>query len=128
MGYLKPLLATLLGAQLILFSSAYAEFDDKTHQDFSAQCSVQAEFYDPEIMANTMSDPVKFKALMAVMSNPETAQIMMSCASNPEQWNAWMAKMTDPTKMMNTMTVFMNPVFYFNWMTAFMNPQFYSSM
>lgn len=128
MAYLKPVLAVLFIVQIILLAPAYAEIDDHSQVNFSAQCSVQAEFYDPEIMANTMADPVKFKALLAVMSKPETAQIMMSCASNPEQRQAWMAKMTDPNKMMHTMAVFMNPMFYFNWMSAFMNPAFYGSM
>lgn len=125
---LKIIISALLTTCTLLFTPAFAEFDGSSNNNFSTQCSVRAEFYDPEIMANTMADPVKFLGFMTVMSNPETAQIMMACASNPEQWNAWMAKVTDPNKMMNTMAVFMNPQFYANWMAAFMNPEFYNSM
>jgi len=124
---LKSGLFVLLGTYIIS-SVACAESTNYWYQSSSYQCSVRAELYDPEIMAQTMANPVKFKQFMSVMSRPETIQIMMSCASNPEQWAAWMTKASNPNKMMNTMMVFMNPQFYLNWMTAFMNPAFYKPM
>lgn len=128
MNFLKPTLFTLLFIQLTATTSSFADSDTNSYQTFSPQCSVRAELYDPEVMAQTMANPKRLKEFMSVMSQPETAQIMMSCASNPEQWTAWMSKVTDPKKMMNTMMVFMNPQFYANWMTAFMDPQFYQPM
>ncbi len=128
MNFIKLTLFTLLFIQLTATTSAFAEPDNNSYQTFSPQCSIRAELYDPEIMAETMAKPEKLKEFMSVMSQPETTQIMMSCASNPEQWRAWISKVSDPNKMMNTMMVFMNPQFYANWMTAFMDPQFYKPM
>ncbi len=127
MNLLKPGLLILLGAYL-MSSAAYAEATNNWYESSSYQCSVRAELYDPEIMAQTMANPVKFKQFMSVMSQPETMQIMLSCASNPEQWAAWMTKVSNPNKMMGTMMVFMNPQFYFNWTAAIMNPAFYKPM
>lgn len=127
MKYFVLKVCIYLNALLFLATPASADSYANT-QHYSAQCSVQAEFYDPEIMANTMADPYKFSRLMAVILNPDTARIMMNCASNPEQWNIWMSKFTDPKKMMNTMVVFMNPGFYANWMAAFMSAGFYKPM
>lgn len=112
----------VFAVQLFILSPAIAE------DTSGAQCSVQAEFYDPEIMANTMANPEKFKQLMTVICDPETTRIMMNCASNPEQWNIWMSKFSDPEKMKNTMMVFMNPGFYTAWMNAFMPWNFYKPM
>ncbi len=128
MNSLKTGLLVLLCTQIILLSPAFAEYNSDSTQNFSAQCSVRPELYDPEVMANTMANPEEFKKFMAVMNNPDTLQIMMSCASNPEQWTAMMSKVSDPNKMMNTMMVFMNPQMYFNWMTAFMDPKYYTPM
>tara|TARA_R110002096_G_scaffold43496_2_gene117460 strand:+ start:1793 stop:2179 length:387 start_codon:yes stop_codon:yes gene_type:complete len=125
-GSLKAGLFTLIFIHLTIATFAFAESDDYSYQTFSPQCSVRAELYDPQVMAQTMANPEKLKKFMSVMSQPETMQIMMSCASNPEQWTAWMSKISDPNKMANTMMVFMNPHFYFTWMTTFMNPHFYN--
>lgn len=125
---IKSGLFLVLSLQIILLPSVFAEPYNPSYQYFSsAQCSTRAELYDPEVMANTMANPKRFKEFMLAMSQAETMQIMMSCASNPDQWSAWMSKASDPNKMMRTMMVFMNPQFYFNWMTAFMNPAFYNS-
>ena len=125
MGYIKSGLFALLAVQTLLLSTAFAEYET---QSFSPQCSVRPELYDPEVMANTMANPQRFKEVMTVMNQHDTIQIMMSCASNPEQWTAMMNKVSDPNKMMATMTVFMNPQFYTNWMTAFMNPEYYKPL
>ena len=128
MSILKPACLILLVLQLVFPTLILAESEQSSYQSFSAQCSIRQELYDPEVMANTMANPEKFREFMTIMSRAETMQIMMSCASNPEQWTAWMNKVSDPNKMMRTMMVFMNPQFYFNWMTAFMNPAFFNTM
>ena len=128
MNFLKPTLFALLFIHIMATNFALADSNNSSSQAFSPQCSVRAELYDPEVMAQTMANPVRLREFMSVMSQPETAQIMMSCASNPEQWTAWMSQVTDPNKMMNTMMVFMNPQFYANWMNALMNPNFYKPM
>ena len=122
-----PIVIVLI-VQVFLTSPLLAEAGQSMNQVFYAQCSTQAEFYDPEAMANTMANPAKFMKLMVVMSNPETVQTMMTCISNPEQWSVLLGKAANPEKMVNVMAVFMNPVTYANWMAASMNPQFYWHM
>ena len=124
---LKPrkfLLNILLSVFAILQSPVFAETGDVAEQAYSEQCLISSVFNDPEEMAKTVSDPVKFKQLVTVMSNPTTAQGVMGC-SNSMQINVLMTNVTNPTKMMNAMAIFTNPTVYMNWMVASMNPQTY---
>ncbi len=108
-------------------------FGDLSKTDSSSQgqvssCTVHPAFTDPEIMAATMADPVKFNEFMMAINNPATTQAMMNCSMDPKQWSIWTANFSNPAKLMNAMAQFMNPQVYMNWMTASMNPQTYQFM
>ncbi len=138
----KLLLTALISAFLYSISPVFVALDaadsatqaDESTQykgesaQYTAECTLPAEFVDPEAMAVTMANPAKFMELMALMGKPATAQALMNCSVDGKQWSTWMANMSDPNKMMNSMTAFMNPQMYLNWMTASMNPQTYQPM
>jgi hypothetical protein len=106
----------------------YAECKNVEAADFEAIRPYLKAFTDAEVMADMMSDPIKFSKLMQVVNDPRTMHVMMKCSTEPVMWDTWMRGLTDPTKLMNAAMRFMNPMVYFNWAMAPMNPQMYAPM
>ncbi len=106
----------------------YAECKAVEQGDFADIKPYLKAFTDMEVMAQMMSDPVKFAKLMQITSDPRTMHVMMSCATEPVMWDTWMRGLTDWQKMSRAMTYFMNPGMYMAWMMAPMNPQMYAPM
>lgn len=106
----------------------YGECRGVDEGDFEAIKPYLKAFTDAEVMADMMSDPAKFSALMAVVNDPRTIHVMMKCSTEPVMWDTWMRGITDMQKMTRVAMRFMNPGIYMNWMMAPMNPAVYSAM
>lgn len=122
--------SALAGLLVLCITPVFGELSktDSSAQDQASPCSVHAAFTDPEVMAATMADPVKFNEFMMAVNNPATSQALMNCSVDPKQWDTWVANFSSPVKLMKAMAQFMNPQVYMNWMTASMNPQTYQFM
>mgnify|MGYP003657394821 FL=1 len=96
-------------------------------ESYMSECNAPVELYDPEAMANTMSDPVRFMQLVKSVNNPATVNSILECATHPEQMKTVLKSLSDPVKYMNMMVIFMNPQTYMNWKNASKNPEFNQS-
>lgn len=106
----------------------YAQCQGATNSDFEKIKEKVKAFTDAEIMAETVNDPEKFFALMAIVNDPHTINVMANCATEPVMWDTWMRNGTDMNKMTSAMTRMMNPAGMMKWMMAPMNPKVWQSM
>jgi len=128
MKYHTSIIFTLL---FILQSNiAHASPESATDEDlesYMSECNAPTELYDPEIMAKTMSDPIKFMQLVETINNSATANTLLECATHPEQMRTILESLSNPVKYMNMMVIFMNPQTYMNWISASTDPEFNQS-
>jgi hypothetical protein len=117
-------LFTLSISSLPVFSNSDIEED---MESYMSECNAPSELYDPEAMANTLADPVKFLQLVEAIKNPATVNTLVECATHPEQMQTILQSLSDPAKYMNMMIIFMNPQTYMNWMAASTSPEFNQS-
>lgn len=106
----------------------YAQCQNVPEGRFDEIQSYLKAFTDMEVMADMMSDPVKFAKLMTIVNDPHTMRTMMLCATEPVMWDTWVRGMSDYEKMMRVMYRFMDPGMYMRWMMAPMNPQAWAPM
>jgi hypothetical protein len=73
MKFSKSIIFITLSTFVIIFSPVYCQSEvDDDMENYMSECNAPAELYDPEALAEIMSDPDKFMQLVASINNPAT--------------------------------------------------------